>query len=176
MPRPNLPLMLSPRSQSMKPCSIWIGFDPREGAAFAVARTSIRRNLTRPIPTYGLDLAKLRDRGLYWRPTERKENGDLWDVISGAPMSTEFAISRFLVPHLAGKGWALFLDSDMLIRGRMCDLFDEADDRYAVMCVQHVHQPATGVKKAGLTQNPYPRKNWSSFLLFNCDHPSNRRL
>src|SRR3954469_25262843 len=93
--------------------SIWIGFDPREADAFAVARNSIRRHIISPVPARGVVLADLRQRGLYTRPTSRKD-GRLWDEISEAPMATEFACSRFLVPHLAGSGWALFMDCDML--------------------------------------------------------------
>jgi hypothetical protein len=28
----------------------------------------------------------------------------------------------------------------------------------------------------GMIQTAYERKNWSSVMLFNCDHPANRRL
>lgn len=94
--------------------SIWIGFDPREAAAFAVCRHSINRWLTQQIPVKGIVLSDLRRRGLYTRPTEVRSNGQLWDTISDAPMSTEFAISRFFTPLLAGGGWAMFLDCDML--------------------------------------------------------------
>ena len=81
--------------------SIWIGHEPREAAAYAVARNSIRRRGTlREIPIKGVVLSKLRAAGLYTRPTSRRD-GRLWDDISEAPMATEFAISRFLVPHMA---------------------------------------------------------------------------
>jgi lipopolysaccharide biosynthesis glycosyltransferase len=80
------------------------------------------------------------------------------------------------VPRLAGGGWALFLDADMLIRANLAELFDCVDERYAVMCVKHQHNPAQQVKMDNQPQVAYRRKNWSSFMLFNCDHPSNRRL
>ena len=162
--------------------TIHIGFDPREAAAFAVARHSIRWNLTSPIPIYGLVLNELRRAGLYSRPTElRASSVDrpiLWDVISDAPMSTEFAISRFLVPHLAKSGWALFMDCDMLVRKNFSRLFDYKSDnsKYAVMCVKHEHRPVGKSKMDGQLQTKYRRKNWSSFMLFNCDHPSNKKL
>lgn len=156
-------------------CSIWVGFDPREATAFAVARHSIKHLLTRPIPINGLVLDQLRKAGLYYRPTTI-DGGKLYDVISAAHMATEFAISRFLVPSLAGSGWALFLDADMLARANLARLFDLADPRYAVMCVKHNHAPVAGLKMDGQVQVAYPRKNWSSFLLFNCDHPANRQL
>jgi lipopolysaccharide biosynthesis glycosyltransferase len=155
--------------------SIWIGFDPREAAAFAVCRDTIRNRLTQQIPINGIVLPELRRRGLYTRPTDMR-NGELWDVISEAPMSTEFAVSRFFTPLLAKSGWALFLDCDMLVRVSLVQLFELADPRYAVMCVKHNHNPIETVKMDGRTQTRYSRKNWSSFCLFNCDHPANKRL
>ena len=155
--------------------SVWIGFDPREAAAFAVCRDSIKNKLTQQIPIRGIVLSALRSRGLYTRPTEVR-NGQLWDVISEAPMSTEFAISRFFTPLLAKQGWALFLDCDMLVRSSIVQLFEMVDPKYAVMCVKHNHNPTETVKMDGCVQTRYARKNWSSFCLFNCGHPANKRL
>ncbi len=155
--------------------SIWVGFDPREADAFAVARHSINRHLITPIPVRGVVLTDLRTGGLYSRPTSRRD-GRLWDDISDAPMSTEFACSRFLVPKLAKSGWALFIDADMLVRRDLLALFKAADPDKAVMVVKHDHQPTAMTKMDNQTQTVYPRKNWSSVMLFNCDHPSNQKL
>jgi hypothetical protein len=154
--------------------SVFIGYDPRETEAFAVCRQSIRR-LSGNIPISAVALDEMREAGLYHRPTSRKD-GRLWDDISEAPMSTAFAISRFLTPILAKSGWALFMDCDVLARNDLYDLFDLADPSYAVMCVKHHHVPPEGVKMDGQLQTLYARKNWSSVMLFNCDHPANRRL
>lgn len=160
----------------------WIGFDPREAPAFAVARSSLLRNLNGAhVQVVGVVLDHLREQGLYWRETERRE-GKLWDVISGAPMATEFAISRFLVPYLARQvhgargGWALFMDCDMLVRGNLADAFRQFDPDKAVMCVKHNYNPPEGLKMDGQEQLRYARKNWSSVMAFNLDHPSNDRL
>lgn len=157
--------------------SVWIGFDAREAAAFAVARRSAKRNVVRHVAVNGIVLDEMRQRGLYTRPTSRRD-GKLWDDISEAPMATEFAISRFLTPHLAGEGLALFMDCDMLVRGSLAPLFEyaRAHPEFAVLCVQHDHQPADAVKMDGQVQTRYARKNWSSVMLFNCAHPSNRKL
>lgn len=155
--------------------SVWIGFDPREAAAFAVARNSIRRRATTPTAVHGIVLDEVRDRGLYYRPTEVRD-GRLFDVISDAPMATEFALSRFLVPKLAGSGWALFMDCDMMVRANINRLFDLADSSKAVMVVKHDHRPAAGIKMDNQVQTSYARKNWSSVILFNCDHPANAEL
>jgi len=155
--------------------SIWLGFDPREAAAFAVARSSIQRHLNLPIPIHGLMLDQLRAEGLYTRPTERRD-GRLWDVLSGAPMATEFAVSRFLTPFLARQGWALFMDCDVLARADLSPLFEHADPTKAVMVVKHKFEPPAGTKMDGQAQLPYLRKNWSSVCLWNVEHPSNRKL
>jgi hypothetical protein len=155
--------------------SIYIGFDPRETDAFAVARQSARARLNIPIPVRGVVLLNLRTGGLYNRPTSRRD-GRLWDDISEAPMATEFACSRFLVPTLAKSGWALFMDCDMLVRKNLDQLFALADPTKAVMVVKHNHQPPEGVKMDGQAQTRYARKNWSSVMLFNCDHPANKAL
>lgn len=156
--------------------SIYIGFDPREAEAFAVCRNSLRKHCGNDIPIRGICLDDMRERGLYWRPTSKRD-GRMWDDISGAPCATEFAISRFLTPHLAvRRGWALFMDSDILARCDVNELFDRADPSKAVMCVQHVHEPPEGVKMDGQLQTLYRRKNWSSVMLFNCDHDANEAL
>lgn len=160
--------------------SAWIGFDPREAAAFAVARASIRR-FDRAIPIGGVVLSDLQKAQLYNRPTEYRL-GRAWDTISGAPMSTEFAISRFLVPELTRRylpkpnGWALFMDCDVLVRANLVGLRAQLDDSKALYCVHHEHNPETTIKMDGQAQTQYVRKNWSSVMAFNVDHPANKAL
>jgi len=159
---------------------IYIGFDPRETAAFAVAaRSAAYHTNPKCFPVRGLVLDLLRAKGLYTRPTE-KRLGKLYDVISEHEMATEFAISRFLVPQIAEAGWALFMDCDMLVRANLGELWRAANTsenrKYAVMCVKHNHEPENTEKMDGQVQSRYPRKNWSSFMLFNCDHPANKEL
>ncbi len=155
--------------------SVWIGYDKREAEAFSVARESVRRHLNLPIPIRGIVLDDLKARGLYDRPTEQRD-GRLWDVISEAPMATEFAISRFLVPYLAKTGWALFMDCDMLARANLARVFDGLDESKAVYCVKHDHQPTNIEKMDGQAQLRYARKNWSSFMIFNLSHEANNAL
>lgn len=165
--------------------SIWIGYDPDEAAAFAVTRESARHHLRRPTPIHGIILSDLRRNDLYRRPTERimrydldghLKNTQLWDVRSDAPMSTQFANSRFMTPHLAKDGLALFMDCDMMFRRNPDDLFDLIDPQFAVSCVKHNHHPCKTEKMGGKSQTTYPRKNWSSVMVFNCDHPANEKL
>lgn len=155
--------------------SIFIGYDPREAAAFAVARHSIRRRMSVQLPVFGLVLSSLQGVGLFSRPIERR-GGQLWDVISDAPMSTEHANSRFLVPHLAGGGWAMFCDGDVLARTNVGRIFDDLDPAKAVYCVQHRHDPIDEIKMDGQIQTRYERKNWSSVMVWNVNHSANRAL
>jgi len=115
----------------MLDASIFIGWDPREAAAFAVARSSCKAHLTRQIPIYGLVLDDLIRQGLYTRPIEYRPSAAdrpiMWDVVSGAPQSTEHANARFFVPRLAKTGWAMFCDGDVLFRGNVARLFEQLD-------------------------------------------------
>jgi hypothetical protein len=160
--------------------SIWIGRDRREELAFNVTRQSLISHLSETIPVHALEFGELKRRGLYNRPTE-EHDGRLIDVLSRRPdydgsMSTDHAIGRFYVPHLAGSGWALFMDGDMLVRDDIAKVFDDLDIAKAIYCVQHDHQPSGKTKMDGQVQSKYARKNWSSFVLFNCDHAANKAL
>lgn len=165
-----------------KHMGVWIGFDPREYPAFAVAKESIRQ-FDRHLPVNGVILSDLQERGLYYRETTVRL-GKLWDEISGAHMSTEFANARFLVPEIIRRqtydwhpgGWQLFVDCDVMFRASVYQLKELLDDSKAVFCVKHDHRPSFNVKMDGQTQEGYPRKNWSSVLAFNCDHPANKAL
>ena len=168
----------------MRHYSIWIGFDPREAAAFAVAKQSILR-WTRSAPIHGLVLDDLQKEGHYTRPTamvpSAVDGPILIDEISktesySGAMSTQFAISRFLVPHLAQTGMAMFVDCDVMFRANPMPMMYGLDSKYALYCVKHQYNPSAGMKMDGREQSAYDRKNWSSVMIFNCDHPANKRL
>jgi hypothetical protein len=150
---------------------VYMGWDPREQAAYAVAENSILRQSldTEVVPL------KLSELPMLTRPIERRD-GRLWCPISEAPMATEFAISRFCVPFIQREGWALFTDCDVLCMDDMWNLFRLADPRYAVMVVKHDQRPAETTKMDGQVQTVYARKNWSSVVLWNCGHPAHERL
>lgn len=178
----------------MLPRSIYIGFDAREFPAFAVAKESFRLNMNNGCSVRGVLLSDLQRQGLYTRPTTITQTLDgplMIDELSrrddyDGAISTEFAISRFLVPELVRRstklgrmrGWALFVDCDVLVRRNIDDLFNYNSElqQYAVLCVKHDHRPASNRKMDGQLQTAYPRKNWSSVTLYNCDHPANEAL
>ena len=164
------------------PRTAWIGYDPRELSAFVVARYSLRRQARIAMPVNGVVLSELRRKGLYTRPMYTRE-GRLYDQISVAPdydgaMSTEFAISRFLVPELVWHmgsppyGWAMFMDCDMLVTADVNKVWDEIEgSKKAVYCVHHKYEPTELIKMDGQKQAQYARKNWTSVMWINCDHP-----
>jgi hypothetical protein len=63
-----------------------------------------------------------------------------------------------------------------MFRGNVARLFEQLDNKKAVYCVWHNHQPADGTKMDGQVQTSYGRKNWSSVIAFNCDHEANKAL
>jgi hypothetical protein len=142
---------------------VFVGYTSYQDVVYQVAKHSIER-LSRDVYCFPIIQQSLRDLGIYTRSEDKK----------GA---TEFSITRFLTPWLAGyKGWVLFCDNDVLALTDINELFEQADDRYAVMCVKHNHEPTDTVKLDGQLQTNYPRKNWSSVVLWNCDHPKNRQI
>jgi len=142
---------------------IFVGWDSREDIAYQVCKHSIVERQPSAI-VKPLKQQELRDQGWYTRPIDKLA-------------STEFTFTRFLIPELCNfKGWALFIDCDMIAQTDIKELFDQRDDRYAVMCVHHDYRPKSGVKMDGKQQTVYPRKNWSSSMLINCGHPSNKKL
>jgi hypothetical protein len=156
---------------------VFIGYDRRELESYVVSRLSVIRNTESYVEVRPLVLERLREMGLYDRPTTVRGH-QLWDDISVAPMATEFAISRFLVPTLSNyEGWSLFMDGDIMIRSDLTEVFSQyADPEKAVICVKHNFDPDAETKMDNQQQTRYARKNWSSFMLFNCAHPANRAL
>ena len=134
--------------------SIYIGYDPREAIAYHTLAHSILRQSSipvsiAPVARHQLEGVYIRERG----PTE----------------STDFALTRFLVPWLSGfAGWSIYMDCDMLCRVDMALLADEIkqSDKGVLVC-KHDYVPSTSRKFLNQTQTTYPRKNWSSLMVLN---------
>lgn len=161
---------------SNTPLPIFIGWDSREAVASEVCAHSILKRTQSPIDIKFLKHRELRKQGKFNRPWLVGEQ--MTDLIDGRPFSTEFSHTRFLVPALMEyKGWALFCDSDMIFLSDIQKLADLFDPTFAVMCVKHNHKPKPQeMKMDGRQQLSYHRKNWSSFVAFNCAHRANRTL
>jgi hypothetical protein len=137
----------------VEPLRVFIGFDPRETAAYHVLAHSIQTRSSRPVAVTPIVLDQLKPE--FDRPRDPLQ-------------STDFSFSRFLTPFLSGfAGWSLFMDCDMLLRTDIAALWQLRDERYAVMCVKHNHVPRESTKFLGETQTKYAKKNWSSVMLFN---------
>jgi len=142
---------------------IYVGYDSREDIAWQVCRHSILRHSSPDTEVYPLKLSTLRELGLYTRPA---------DVAS-----TEFSLTRFLTPWLAAHdGWSIFVDCDFLFTADVRNVLTHASRHKAIHVVQHDYTPANAVKMDGKAQAIYPRKNWSSFILFNNAHPDVQAL
>lgn len=165
--------------------TVFVGWDPREAAAFAVARRTIQQNAGDEVQVFGLVLDELVAMGLYSRPTEQSD-GKLIDVLSrrddyDGAMSTEHACARFLAYHVAQNhlrrpGWVMFVDGDIMVRSDLDALFASLDPLKALYCVKHDYRPDATTKMDGQTQTRYHRKNWSSVMIFNTMHLSNAKL
>jgi len=155
---------------------VFIGFDPRQAEAYRVAEHSVRANASKPVCITPLVLDAIES----WQLIDRKlwiRHNRMWDPVSEAPQSTEFALTRFLTPMLAQTGPALFLDSDVVVLGDVYELLEHLRPDTALSVVKHPEGEMGGpVKMDGQEQTTYARKNWSSVMLYNCDHRANRRL
>jgi hypothetical protein len=134
---------------------IFIGYDPNETVAYHTLAHSILRRASIPVAI---------------APLMRSQLGRMYTRPRGPTESTEFSLTRFLVPALSDfQGWSMFIDCDMLCRGDIAELFaftKVADDKAVLVC-QHDYVPKTARKFLDQVQTKYPRKNWSSVMLFN---------
>ena len=144
--------------------NFFIGYDSKEDIAYRVCKQSLLNNSTSNIKVKSLKLYELIAKNFYTRAVD--------------PLaSTEFTYSRFLVPAINKyKGWAIFCDCDFIFFEDVSKILENLDNSKAVYCVQHDYTPKEKHKMDGQKQTIYPRKNWSSFILFNCSHPSNKKL
>lgn len=143
---------------------VFIGYDPREETAYQVCRESLARQSSTLLNIQPIKQSEMREKNLYWREKDHLS-------------STEFSFTRFLVPYLAGyTGWAIFMDCDFLWRGDIAEIEQYIDPAYAACVVKHDYKPKETTKMDGQMQTQYPRKNWSSFVLWNCGHFETRNL
>jgi lipopolysaccharide biosynthesis glycosyltransferase len=91
--------------------------------------------------------------------------------------SNQFIYSRFLVPHLMDyTGHAIFIDGDMIVRSDITELWGWRQDHYDVQVVKHNYETCMKEKYLGSKNENYPRKNWSSVIIWNCESPANQCL
>lgn len=139
---------------------IAVGFDQREAVAYHTFCQSVIDHASRPVQFLPLAEHTLAD----YRETHTDG-------------SNRFIYTRFLTPYLMGfEGWAIFADGDMVCNADIQELWSLRDASRAVQVVQHDYRTRQATKYLGNRNDDYPRKNWSSVILWNCGHPANRVL
>jgi hypothetical protein len=125
---------------------VFIGYDHRQPVSYNVLQHSIFSHASKPVSITALVYSQLPlTRDEYWR------DGNRYDARKIG--LTPFTFTRFLVPYLCSfKGWALFLDIDMLVKDDIAKLFELADSKYTVMVSKNEK-----------------RFEWASMMLFNCE-------
>jgi lipopolysaccharide biosynthesis glycosyltransferase len=137
--------------------AIVVGFDQREAVTYHTFCQSVLEQSSRPVCF--LPLAENTLHGY----EETHNDG-----------SNRFIYSRFLTPYLSNySGWAIFADGDMVCQADIFELWRLRDEKKAVQVVKHEYQTKTPVKYLKNKNENYPRKNWSSLILWNCAHPAN---
>jgi hypothetical protein len=132
----------------------FIGFDQVESVAYHTCAHSIQKRASKPVAIAPIMLSQLQD--IYYRNRDPRQ-------------SNEFSFSRFLVPYLCDfKGYAIFMDSDMILTTDIHEILQDIDPEAAVSVVKHEYQPSTDTKYLGNNQTRYEKKNWSSVMVFNC--------
>ena len=147
--------------------TVYIGYDTTN-LGQQMARTVCERSIRRyndEIEIKTLELQDLISSGVYTRPHDEKQ-------------STEFTYTRFLVPYLNNyEGLAVFCDSDFLWQRNIYSLIAYTDSSLSVSCVHHEYTECPNkLKMDGHKQEWYPRKNWSSLMLFDCEHEHCKNL
>ena len=142
---------------------LYVGYDPREAIAYHVFCQSVIEHASIQVafhPLHGPMLANF----------DGQQDG-----------TNAFIFSRYLIPYLNGyEGWAMFADGDMVVTDDIAKLWALRDDKYAALVVKHDYRTQHPRKYLGTPiendNTDYPRKNWSSVVLWNCGHPANRIL
>ena len=145
----------------MDKIKIYIGYDQREAIAYHVCCQSILDNCSIPVEFVPLSLKQIQN------------------VYAGGRRdgSNDFIYSRFLVPYFSEyQGWSLFIDSDIILEQDLLPLFENLDENKAAYVVKHDYKTKYPVKYLGNKNEDYPRKNWSSVIVFNNSHPKNKIL
>ena len=140
--------------------NITVGFDQREAIAYHVFCQSVIDRSSMPVSFLPLSLSTL--------------NGYIETHTDG---SNSFIYSRFLTPWLHNfNGWSIFADGDMICNDDIAKLWALRDPTKAVLVAKHNYKTKAKIKYLGNKNEDYPKKNWSSLILWNCEHPKNIML
>jgi hypothetical protein len=139
---------------------LFCGFDAREAHGYEVFVSSVRRRTDAAVSFEKVDEMGCNHFG-----------------------TNAFTFTRFLVPRLCGfQGHAIFCDAvDQIMLADVAELEALFDPRYAVQVVKHANYTTRHPMKYRGTDMEcpnvnYPRKNWASVMLMNCEHPAWRNV
>lgn len=142
---------------------VFIGWDPAQQEAAEVCKYTLLKHSTIPLQVNFLRLKDLETQKLIWK--------------RDALATSETTLSRFLVPHLSNfQGWSVYVDPDYVFQGDIREVFQAMDQRYACMVVKTPYKPKSETRLDGRNTAVYPRKCWSSFILYNCSHIKTKQL
>ena len=142
--------------------NIYIGYDEIEIVAYHTLSQSIIKHASGPVRIS--PICSKHFRKFFNRARDDKQSND-------------FSFTRFLVPYLNNyDGYAIFMDCDMMLKTDIYEVLNEINLNSAISVVQHDYTPSNTVKYLNKVQYAYPRKNWSSFVVWNCSHEKNRKL
>jgi lipopolysaccharide biosynthesis glycosyltransferase len=144
----------------MKTIDIVVGFDQREAVAYHVFCQSVLEKASRSVRFLPL---------VYQSLVEYDE--------THADGSNSFTYSRFLCPYLMNfTGRVIYADGDMICNTDIAELWDMYDGDKAVQVTKHDYLTKANKKYFDSKNENYPRKNWSSLIIWNCGHLKNRVL
>jgi lipopolysaccharide biosynthesis glycosyltransferase len=140
---------------------LFAGYDPNEAAGYHTFCHSVITRASEPVSITPI----IKNQFPEWKRED--DNG-----------ATEFSFARFLVPSLCDyRGHAIFMDgADMLCLGDIAELWALRDHSKSVQVVQHEEYEPEAVKMWNQENKAYPRKNWSSVMIMNCDYHHAREL
>lgn len=138
---------------------LFVGYDRREAAGSFIFTSSVLRRASCPVSFSYLG------------------EGDLQTGTNA------FTVSRFTVPYLCGyQGKAIFADgADMICVADIAEILTELEAMTsAVKVVKHEYKTKHSIKyRETELESPnidYPRKNWASLMLINCEHQAWRNV
>lgn len=135
---------------------IFAGYDPAESAGYHTFCHSVLSRASEPV-----SITPIARNTFKWWKREGKDDG-----------ATQFSFARFLVPYLCDyRGHAIFMDgADMLVLGDIAELWAMRSHRHSVQVVQHDPYDTLQTKMWNQENRKYPRKNWSSVMIMNCEY------
>jgi len=157
-----------------KPLNIYIGYDSRHSDLAELCKKCLAHGIN-----WGFGGGDINGSMTKWRPEIKFLD------ISKIPeytrdyanQSTEFTYSRFLIPYLENyEGFSIFLDDDILFDGSILPMFYFMNPDDAVACIQYDFDKYVDTKFNGEKNVSYPKKLWSSLMIFNNGHEDCKKL